>query len=319
MRKMKPVKVELPALVLMLFGSLFGFSVSADSVLLRPVADTTLLEVFPDNNLGGATFFNSGTTQNGPRNRGLVKFDVAGALPAGAVIQSAELVVEVVRQPVDGFAAASMELRRVLRPWGEGGKVSREVGHPGFGSAAELNEATWNHRFAQTTNTWAAPGGLAGIDFSTNVSSLQVIYDVGGSPYFFPSTTNSVADVQLWLDRPAENFGWMFKVEDEEPRFTARQYASREDPIEERAPALVIGFVAPPRILGVRSEPTRLVFNFEAEAGRSYRVESAMDLGTTNAWATQQTFAPAPTNSTVSITNALNSLARFYRLSTDPR
>ncbi len=59
-----------------------GLWVRADTVTLFPVADATLIELWPSNSMGAGSFINSGTTQNGNSNRALIKFDVAAAVPA---------------------------------------------------------------------------------------------------------------------------------------------------------------------------------------------------------------------------------------------
>src|SRR5213075_1038028 len=55
----------------------------AETVSLQPIADTTLFQVAPGNNLGGAGFFNAGTAGNGNRNRALLRFDFSGSIPTG--------------------------------------------------------------------------------------------------------------------------------------------------------------------------------------------------------------------------------------------
>jgi hypothetical protein len=220
----------------------FGITVArADSVTLRPSADTTLHEYFPDNNLGAQTHFNAGTTQNGPRTHGLVQFDIADALPAGATINSVSLTLEVVGQPVDGDAPSNFGLHRMLVGWGEG---SGSGNPPFLGRAALPGEATWTHRFAQSAQTWAAPGGMAGLDFVTAFSSDTFIYGVNLSPYVFGSTAMLVSDVQGWLDHPESNFGWMILTQSENEIFSARRFGSREDPF--RAPLLEIEFTPVP-------------------------------------------------------------------------
>ena len=52
-----------------------------------PVADTSLLEVSPTNNLGGYHGMNAGTTQNGPRTRALLRFDFT-TFPTNTLVQS---------------------------------------------------------------------------------------------------------------------------------------------------------------------------------------------------------------------------------------
>ena len=106
---------------------------------LPAMADTTLAENYPNNNLGGLTQVNSGVTQNDTRNRGLYRFDVAGVIPGGARILSADLVLEVILVPSGGVPFADFELHRVLQPWGEGSGTSAK----GQGAPALTNEANW--------------------------------------------------------------------------------------------------------------------------------------------------------------------------------
>ena len=202
-----------------------------------------MIEAVPNNNLGGQVFFNAGTTQNGPRVRGLMTFNLAGEIPVSAVITSADLVMEVTGQPVDGFAASNFELRRVLRPWGEGSQTAGPDMSPGLGQLATFGEATWNHRFAGTTETWSVPGGAIGVDFSPVISADHYIYGTADSPYHFASTPELVADVQFWLDHPDQNFGWMLRTQSEATRFTARRFGSRESDL---APLLYLNYEAVP-------------------------------------------------------------------------
>jgi len=227
----------------------FALDLGGATVTLQPSADTTLHEYFPDNNLGAQVHFNAGTTQNGPRTRGLMAFDVAGAVPAGASITRVTLTVEVVGQPADGDAPSNFGLHRMLVDWGEG---TGSGNPPMLGRLALPGEANWNARFWGTT-PWAAPGGLAGTDFVAPFSSDTFIYGINFSPYVFDTTAALVSDVQLWLDQPDQNFGWMLRTQSEEEIFSARRFASREDPF--RAPQLLIEFTPVPEpavgVLGI--------------------------------------------------------------------
>ena len=251
------------ALVFLLSTFSIQHSARADSVTLRPVADTTLIETAPNNNLGGQTFANSGTTQNFTKNRALFRFDVS-AIPTAAQVDSVSLAFEVTRQPVDGYAPADFGLHRMLVSWGEGTKTTANPGSPGQGAPASPGEATWLARFAQTGPNWAAPGGLAGTDFAVASSAGQSIYSVANSPYFFTSS-QLAADVQLWLANPSANFGWMLLANDEGPNFTARRFGSREDGIN--APQLLVQFTAVP-------EPSSLVLAALAVSWLARRVRS---------------------------------------------
>ena len=77
------------------------------------------------------------------------------------------------------------------------------------------------------------------------------VYGVSQSPYTWEGYDEMAADVQLWLDHPAENFGWMLISRSEGEIFSARRFAAREDSF--RAPSLVIDFtpVPEPGVLAV--------------------------------------------------------------------
>src|SRR5882724_6348763 len=96
-------------------------TMAANEVVLGAVADATLIERAPDNSSGGAGFFNSGTTQAGTRNRGLLQFDLASQIPAGATITSATLQLQVVKEAgCDLSQPSTFGIYRMLRSWGEG-------------------------------------------------------------------------------------------------------------------------------------------------------------------------------------------------------
>src|SRR5213078_3897454 len=177
-----------------------------ESRTLRPVADSTLYERIPNNNLGANTDFIAGTTagkfEPPYRNRALLKFDIAGQLPAGASITSVSLTLWVVRQPSPpaNSTNSTFGLHRMLVAWGEGNKGGS------FGVQATTGEATWISRFFLLPQ-WAAPGGKVGTDFLTETSASTSVVGLGS--HTFASTANLVADVQFWLDNPNSNFGWM--------------------------------------------------------------------------------------------------------------
>jgi len=229
---------SLTALLLACFGSL---SLQAETISLNPVADTTLIEYAADANLGGAGFFNGGTTGNGYRNRALMQFTLSDLIPAGAIINSATLTLDIVRQPASELQPSPFGLHRMLTSWGEGDKIPEE-GSPGLGSPATDGEATWLYR-SLGGQAWAAPGGLAGDDFSTTASSTAFVYGIG-DPVQFESTLDIIADAQHWLNNPQANFGWLLMTETEEVTKSARSFASRED--ASGGPILVIDFTPVP-------------------------------------------------------------------------
>lgn len=227
-----------PALII----ALSLVSLHSEVATFNPVADTTLIQVEPNANLGGANFFNAGTAGNGNRNRALLQFSLSEMIPAGSTINNVSLMLDIVRQPAVDLTPATFGLRRTLTSWSEGDKVPIEEGSPGLGAPATDGDATWNYRSVGGA-TWATPGGRVAVDFSGTVSSTAFVYGIG-DPVQFESTPELTADVQFWLDNPNSNFGWMLVTETEEVRKSARSFASRED--ASGGPILVIDFTPVP-------------------------------------------------------------------------
>lgn len=215
-------------------AGLLALNSPAATVTLKPVADTTLFEPSPDNNLGASPNMSSGATAHGQKGRALIKFDLAAAVPSNAIITAATLTVTVIRAPGSGGVSSVFDLRRVLRDWAEGSHGSSG----GTGDPAVAGEATWNARFFPATR-WNQPGGALGVDFSTNVSASVSMANTAS--YSFNTTPALVADVQKWVNDPSANFGWVLMSESENVPQTARRFGSREDSAE--APSLVIDYV----------------------------------------------------------------------------
>jgi len=278
-------------------------------VILTPSADTSLIEVAPSNNNGGQSFVLSGRTQNNPRNRGLFKFDLS-PIPGNAVIQSVALTIEVTGQPGDGLANAPFGLYRMLRPWGEGGKIA--TNNPGQGMPAGPGEATWLFSF-YPTNAWSEPGGAPAMDFLASASSFTFIYGLGQSPYRFESTPEFVDDVQGWLNQPQSNYGWMLLCDDEGTIFTARRFGSRED--TNNAPLLEVRYLLPAQIDWVEKTGSQFNFGFVARAGQSYTVEfrSALNSGV---WQTLANLGSFTETTRVLVVDTALVGQRFYRVAT---
>lgn len=290
--------------------SLFGATVT-----LIPSADTTLIEHAPDSNLGGQKYFSAGSTGLTPptRNRGLFRFDVAGAVPAGARIQAVNLTLSVVHQPSNGDNPSPFVLRKMLKPWGEGNKPLEEGGSPGLGEAATAGEATWQDRFAFSGQPWTRPGGQAPEDFSPAITAEVYIYGTADSPYLLPSTPALVADTQSWLDQPAVNYGWILMTEAEAQPYTARRFGSREDP--DNAPQLEIHFLIEPKILSVEKTAAGISFQFQAAESQSYTVQYRNQVAG-GEWKTLKTISAAPAGTIITVEDTATGGARFYRLAT---
>lgn len=205
----------------------------ADVIMLGPIADTTLNEQNTNGNMGGYDFVAAGVDGTGNRRRGLLQFDLAGQIPDGATVNSAELILT-----VDGTGQTGnpsmFDLFRMLVQWEEGNKGSGLVGN---GQPATEGESTWNNRQHPAT-AWAAPGGAAGVDYAATASSSVLVG--GGGPV---SWTGLATDIEAWLNDPTGNFGWMLLSQSEsDPAAsrTARRFFSRT--AMTGIPVLVIDF-----------------------------------------------------------------------------
>lgn len=214
-------------LLLVLAGLVIAFTTRAALTNLVASADAGIVASAPDNNTGSNTFVAAGADGTGPR-RGLFLFDAAVALPAGATINSVTFTLTV---PSGNTANPSMfDLFRVLDAWGEGNKVGSS------GSPADSGEVTWNSR-QHGLNLWSTPGG----DFVSNASASAFVSDLGTYTW---SSAALAGDVQLWLDNPSTNFGWILISGSESVLQSARRFGAREDP--PNAPVLTVDFTAIP-------------------------------------------------------------------------
>lgn len=205
-------------------------AVRADMVVIEPRADATLIED-PDgalaNGAGPAIFAGRTGQPVDSIRRGLLAFDVAGALPRGAHVTGAAL--ELYLEPSNTIAT-EMTLHRVETSWSEGASVSGG----GSGAPAAIGDTTWLHA-ELPSRLWATPGG----DFAT-LGSAAATVDVAGV-YEWTSTAQLVADVQLWLEQPTRAHGWAL-LGDEDQASTSKRFASREHADPALRPRLEIQF-----------------------------------------------------------------------------
>lgn len=230
--KISPTIVPISCAAILLSAA----SVRADSLILNAANDTTLFATSAGNNLGGTTNFVVGTTATGAPNRGLLRFDIAGQIPANATINSASLVL-FDSSSGSGFTASTFGLYRLLVGWGEGNKIGNN------GQPATAGEATWVYSF-YTNTSWSTPGAAAGVDFVSTPSATNFI-SVAGVTNTWSSTPTLVSDVQSWLDNTGTNFGWIIVSDGEFSAQTARRFSSREN-LQGRGPKLFVDYTAAP-------------------------------------------------------------------------
>jgi hypothetical protein len=187
--------------------------------------DNTIYQSAVTNSAGGAAGVFVGTNGQGSPRRGLVAFDVAGNVPAGALITGAQLTMylgaagNAVGQPIG--------LHRLTADWGEGtaGSSSPTVSGGGNGFAASPGDATWNARFLGSTS-WTNPGATG--DFVAVASAVTTVGNAIDAPYSWFASAAMRDDVQTWLDHASSNFGWVLVNQNEAASQTVRAFYSSE-------------------------------------------------------------------------------------------
>jgi hypothetical protein len=224
-----------PPVGLFLLAALLGVGpVAAATASIPASKDNTLYESAAGNvsNGAGQVFFAGRTsTFTNSLRRGLIAFDIAGVVPAGSTIDGVRLRLHLTRVPLPATQTV-ITLHRLLADWGEG--ASDPEFQEGGGAPAEPGDATWLHRFFNTS-LWTSQGG----DFVAASSASASVLDVG--PYVWGPTAEMRADVQGWLDNPTGNFGWI--VRGVEPTLqSARGFDTRQGLVPEDRPMLEVTF-----------------------------------------------------------------------------
>lgn len=215
---------------------LIGRIYAQTTVDIAPSKDNTLFESTTGSVSNGAgQHFFVGTTNQGNTRRGVIAFDVAAEIPQGATVQSVTLTLNLSNT---NFATGPQPigLHPLLADWGEGS--SNATGAEGQGAPSTTGDATWIHRFFDTS-TWTTPGG----DFSPTASATMTVDNVGF--YTWGSTAGMVADVQNWVDNPAQNFGWILVGGNESTNQTAKRFDTKEHPTLGNRPVLTVTFDDP--------------------------------------------------------------------------
>lgn len=226
-------------------GALLGSVALAEVVTLTPSKDATIFgasvnqgvpntpgqDLFNHSNGAGPGIFAGGNGQMAPH-RALIEFDIASALPAGAIVTNVQLTMYIGIVAGSGGAPGlgdqtprSMDLFRLTRDWGEGttGANATTIGGTGQGFPANPGDATWLQSAYQQVS-WTTPGG----DHVPEASGTLAVGSVFFSAQTWASTSSMVSDVQDWLADPTSNFGWILINRDETLRQTHRAFYSRE-------------------------------------------------------------------------------------------
>lgn len=291
-------------------SALASLPIAADTVQLKPAADTSIFKQEATSNFGRQNSLPLGTIANAVNpGRMLLRFDLS-SLPTNAVITNVSLRISVVKQSSKSPQPETVEAHRLLKAWGEGTKTGQ------LGAVATAGEATWVDRLKGQA-AWDVAGGQAGTDFATPASASA---SVGGpANYTFTSTDTLIGDVQAWLQDSAANFGWVLLSANESVKSSAKRVSSREDAAV-RQPLLTVSYSVPPppppvpNFTSFALKSGSLELGFHGEAGFIYTVSfrAAVDAGVwqplTNVVAKLQ-----PVDAIV--TDATSETGRFYQVS----
>jgi hypothetical protein len=200
------------------------------TVTLAAAADNSIYEIPAANsNAIGQNIF-SGTNGGGSPRRGLIKFNIAAVVPANAIITAASLTLNcnLSRPQPD-----NVNLHKLTTNWGEGTSNAGGGSGDGAGVPATANDATWVNNFFPGSN-WINQGG----DF---VATSSAVVSITGTGFYTWAGAAMIADVQSWLNTPADNFGWIL-ICNETIISTARKFGSRENTTVANRPALTITY-----------------------------------------------------------------------------
>ena len=206
-----------------------------DVVTINTVKDSTLFESATGAKADGGWFSfyvgRAGTNSTTPIRRGLIAFDVAGAVPAGSTITNVTLKLYMSKTT---SGAKPVDLYRLTTDWSEG----TTTGQSGQGGNSQPGDVTWIHT-NYPNSFWTTPGG----DFVSTISATQSV--AGGGFYTWGSTPQMVADVQGWLDAPASSFGWLLRSVETVGQKSAKQFEARQSTNPLWKPALQITYTPP--------------------------------------------------------------------------
>jgi len=154
----------------------------------------------------------TGDSAGGGIRRGLIRFDMEGVIPEQAHIEDVALHLYASNTP---DAGEKVLLYTASQDWGEGASCA----NGGKGTNAQTGDATWLHTFYDTSS-WEEDGG----DRARPASAREYVDTMGDYVW---SSNRMKKDVQLWVEQPETNFGWLL-TGDERTSRSVVAFASRE-------------------------------------------------------------------------------------------
>ncbi|MHC5115135.1 MAG: DNRLRE domain-containing protein [Planctomycetota bacterium] len=212
--------------------------VRADTIELPAAADTSLYEESTLFSNGAGDHFFCGLNNGGFKRRGLIRFDVAGNIPAGSVITDATLTLYMSRTTAP---PTNVSIHRVTQGWGEAGSDAPDA--EGGGAPAMPGDATWLYRFVDAVNPllsppWSSPGG----DYAFPASATTLVADFDWYDWSSPAMLD---DVRGWFEDPGGSRGWIV-IGNEDFVHSAKRFDSRTAPLPQFRPVLSVTFDPPP-------------------------------------------------------------------------
>jgi hypothetical protein len=206
---------------------------SAAVVTFNPSKDNTLFEsAAGDLSSGAGPDLYFGATSTLAKRRAVLAFDLS-SIPAGSVVTAVTLTLSVTQAPLGGGSASTVEVHRVAASWGEGASSAASGG----GATALTDDATWLHRF-YNTSSWTTAGG----DFDAAVLASTGVTGLGAYSW---TSAALAAGVQGWVNNPATNFGWIL-TGGEATAQSARKLGSRENADASVRPVLSVTYTPVP-------------------------------------------------------------------------
>lgn len=190
----------------------------AEMVSLSATRDATIYQAASGESANGAgQYLFAGRTNQNLARRALLHFDIAAAIPDGATITSARLILNITQA---NGGVRDVFLHRAAAAWTTG--ASDPDGTESLGAAPQLGDTTWNYASygPPGTGAWMAAGG----DYIPFWSAVTATTTAGLQTWQSIGLTN---DVRAFAADSSQNLGW-FLIGDESAAGTARRFDSAD-------------------------------------------------------------------------------------------
>ena len=223
---------------------------ASDANIAADVKDATIFQDPVGNSNGAGPGMFAGTNGSNSPRRGLIEFNVAGNVPAGATINSVQMLLFLGQTAGGSGGSFNISLYSLSAPWGEGttGSTSTMIGGTGQGFAANPGDATWGYS-SYNTVPWTSGGAFA----ASASATTSVGATLNASSTW--STAAMATDVQGWLDNPSTNYGWAVLNGVEGTSNSFRAFWTKEASTASLRPELIVNYTAAP-------EPAALTLAF---------------------------------------------------------